>query len=377
MNFNLQNVSSNRKPKTFNNPERFIEGWYWAIPSDNLRIGEVKSITLLGRDLVIYRGKDRKAVTIDAYCPHMGAHLGEGKVEGNELRCFFHQWKFDHEGFCVDIPCLDEPLPIKLKAWPTAEKYGMIWVWTGEIPLQPLPFVPELEQKECHVAIVSHFVTNCHPNVVIINAIDTQHFNTVHRLPLEIIFEKQELNQNAITFSNTTRGRESSFLIKIIRPFYKNAVTYSVCYWYGSTSMVTLGPDFLHLHIMFILRLIEGGKTEGSTLLMMKKHHGILGWLCNQIVLWLANLLGQRFLKGDAKLFEKMQFNLKTPIKADQPIMQFINHLERQTALCWGTWQQTRSSKELSFAQRLEEKTSLHDEESRDNRDKWRDALND
>lgn len=367
MNFNSQNLSSNRKSKTFNNPERFIEGWYWAMPSNNLRLGEVKPITLLGRKVVIYRCKDRKAVTFDAYCPHMGAHLAEGKVEGNGLRCFFHQWKFDREGFCIDIPCLDEPLPMKLKAWPTAEKYGMIWVWTGEIPLQPLPFIPELEQKECDVAIVSHFVTNCHPNVVIINAIDSQHFNTVHKLPLEVIFEKQELNQNAITFSNTTRGKEGSFLIKFIRPFYKNSITYSVCYWYGSTSMVTFGPDFLHLHIMFTLRLTEEGKTEGNTILMIGKRKGIFGWLCNRFVLWLGKILGQYFLKGDAKIFETIQFDLKTPIKTDQPIMQFINHLERQTALFWGTW---RSPKELS-------KTLLRDGEMRENRDKWRDALND
>ncbi|BAY26913.1 Rieske [2Fe-2S] domain-containing protein [Calothrix sp. NIES-2100] len=362
MNFNSQNVSSNRKSKTFNNPERFIEGWYWAIPSTDLRVGEVKPITLLGRDLVIYRGKDKKAVTFDAYCPHMGAHLAEGKVEGNGLRCSFHQWKFDNEGFCVDIPCLDEPLPLKLKAWPTAEKYGMIWVWTGEVSLQPLPFIPELEQQDCDVAIVSQLLTNCHPNVVIINAIDTQYLNTVKRLPLENLFEKEELNQNAITFSNSTRVREGNFLRRLIRPFYKNALNYSICYWYGSTSMVTFIPNFLHLHIMLTLRLIAGGKTEGYTLLMIKKRRGIFGHLYNWIVLWVGKILSQDFLKVDAKIFEKIQFDLRTPIKTDQAIMQFINHLERQTALCWGTWQEGRS---------------LRDPETRDNRDKWRDVLND
>ncbi|MDZ7962802.1 MAG: aromatic ring-hydroxylating dioxygenase subunit alpha [Aulosira sp. DedQUE10] len=362
MNFNSQNVSSNRKSKIFNNPERFIEGWYWAISSRNLRVDEVKPITLLGRELVIYRGKDKKAITFDAYCPHLGAHLAEGKVEGNGLRCFFHKWKFDREGFCVDIPCLDEPLPIKLNAWPTAEKYGMIWIWTGETSLQPLPYIPELEQKDCDVAIVYHFVTKCHPNVVSINAIDTQHFNTVHQLPLEIIFEKEELNQNAITFSNTTRGSEKSLLIKLIRPFYRNAITYNICHWYGSTTIVTFGPDFLHLHIMFTLRLLEGGKAEGKTILMMKKRKGIFGWLYNQFVLRVANILGQDFFKGDAKIFETIKFDLRTPIKMDQPIMQFVNHLERQTALCWGTWQQARS---------------LRDPEIRENRDKWRDVLND
>jgi len=166
-------------------------------------------------------------------------------------------------------------------------------------------------------------------------------------------------------------------LIKLIRPFYKHAITYNICYWYGSTSMVTFGPDFLHLHIMFTLRLVEGGKTEGQTILMIKKRKGIFGWLFNKIVLWLANILGQDFLKGDTKIFETIKFDLKTPIKTDQPIMQFMNHLERQTAICLGTWQQARSPKELSFAQRLEDKTLLRDGEMTENREKWRDVLND
>lgn len=359
MNFNSQNVSSTRKPKTFNNPERFIEGWYWVTPSQNLRVGEVKPMTILGRELVIYRGKDKRAVTLDAYCPHMGAHLAEGKVEGNELRCFFHQWKFDSEGICVNIPCLAEPIPVKLKSWPTAEKYGMIWVWTGEVPQQPLPFVPELEQKDCDVILAYNFVRNCHPNVVIINAIDAQHFNTVHKLPLEIVFEKQELDHNAIIFTNATRIIDDSFVIKLIRRFYKNPVTYSICYWYGTTSIVTLGPDFLHVHMMFTMRLLEGGKSEGQTIFIVKKRKGFFGWLYNQVVLWLTKFLGHYFIKGDTKIFETIQFDLKTPIKVDQSIMHFINHLERQKPLMWGTWNLAR----------------LRDGENRENRDKWRDDL--
>jgi len=362
MNSNSQNISSNRKLKTFNNPERFIEGWYWAIPSHNLRVGEVKPVNLLGRELVIYRGKDRQAVTFDAYCPHMGAHLAEGKVEGNELRCFFHYWKFDGGGFCIDIPCLDEPLSIKLKAWPTSEKYGMIWVWTGEVPLQPLPFIPELEHQEYSSTFGSRFVTNSHPNVVLINTIDAQHFNTVHKLLSAIVFEKQELNQNAIIFSNVTPSSEDAFLIKLLRPFYKKSLAYNVCYWYGSIVSATFGPDFLHFHIMFAVRLLAGGKSEIQALLITKRYKGIFGWLYNRLVLWLTKIVGNYFLKDDINIFRTIKFDFKTPIKADQSITQFINHLERQTALYWGTWQQIRSPR---------------DEETRDNRDKWRDVLND
>lgn len=334
-----QTVSLNRQTTTFNHPKRFIEGWYWAIPSHKVRKSQVKPVNLLGKELVIYRGKDGKVVCFDAYCPHMGAHLAEGTVEGNELRCLFHNWKFNANGTCIDIPCLGTNIPIQLKTWHVEEKYGLIWVWTGDTPKQPLPFVPELENHQCDSALSSHFQKSCHPNVVMINAIDAHHFNTVHNLPLEIIFAKKQINQNAITFSNITRGGEDSRFIRLIRPFYKDAVTYNMCYWYGSTGTVTVGPDFLHFHIMFALRMTENGKTEGQTILITKKRRGILGWLSNRIVLWLTKKVGNYFAKGDSKIFQTIKFDLKTPLKADHAILQFVHHVDSQKTLAWGTWE--------------------------------------
>jgi phenylpropionate dioxygenase-like ring-hydroxylating dioxygenase large terminal subunit len=335
-----QNFTSNlsKESRIFNNPQQFIEGWYWVLASKELGRGKVKSVNIIGRELAIYRGFDGQLVSVDAYCPHMGANLAEGKVEENGLRCLFHNWKFDAKGNCVDIPCLGKSLPIQIKTFPTAEKYGMIWVWTGEVAKQPLPFVPELEFEECDAVFASRFIKNCHPNVVMINAIDAQHFNTVHNLPLEIIFEKEEINKNAIKFSNITRGGKDSLFIKLISPFYQKAGTYSMCYWYGSTGTVTLGPDFLHFHIMFTLRLLEGGKTEGQTILITKKRPGLHGWLFNLIVLWLTKIVGNYFAKGDTKIFQTIKFDLKTPLKADESIMQFIQHFEKQDALNWGSW---------------------------------------
>lgn len=332
-------MSSIRQPKIFNHAEYFIQGWYWAMPSSQLAKGKIKPLTLLGKELAIARFTDGKTVAFDAYCPHMGAHLAEGKVEGSSIRCFFHNWQFNSAGNCIDIPCLDQPLPVQVKTWPTAEKYGMIWVWTGETPQQPLPFAPELAQLECDAAMGGRFEKNCHPNVVMINAIDAQHFNTVHNLPLEIAFTSEELNQNAIVFSNTTRGGDDSWFIKLIRPFYKNQVTYSMCYWYGSTGTVTVGPDFLHFYIMFALRLKEGGKTEGQTLLITKKRPGFFGWLLNRVLLGITQLVGNYFAKGDTQVFQTIKFNFQTPIKSDRSIIQFISHLEKQTALHWGSWE--------------------------------------
>jgi phenylpropionate dioxygenase-like ring-hydroxylating dioxygenase large terminal subunit len=365
MNTNSQAVNSNRKTKIFNHPERFVEGWYWAIPSHKLKRGKVKAVTFMGKELAIYRGENAKVVAVDAYCPHMGAHLAEGKVEGNALRCFFHNWKFDTEGMCVDIPCLGEALPIKIKTYPTAEKYGMLWVWTGKTPQQTLPFVPELEHDECDAVLGRYFEKNCHPNVVMVNAIDAQHFNTVHNFPVKIFFQKEDLNQNAITFSNTTRGGEDSIFLKFILPFYKEAVTYSMCYWYGSNGTVTVGPDFLHFHIMFALRMTEGGKTEGQTILITKKRKGLFGWIFNRVILWVTEIVGNYFAKGDTKIFQTIQFDLKTPIQADNSIMQFIHHTEKQKALMWGSWEDAQAIEKsaLREAIRLQEAGKLKKQE--------------
>lgn len=327
----------------FNQPDRFVEGWYWVLPSAQLKQGQAKAVTLLGRSLVLYRGSDGKAIAMDAYCPHMGAHLAEGTVEGCAIRCQFHNWKFAATGECIEVPALGKAIAVTVQTWHTTEQYGMIWLWTGEHPSQPPPFVPELEGVECDSALGAHFVHNCHPNVVMINAIDAHHFNTVHNLPLEIVFRQSVLNKNAIEFSNCTRGGESRF-IRLIRPFYKNAVTYGLCYWYGSVGTVTIGADFFHFYIMFALRMLEGGRTEGQTLVITRRRRRLPGWMFNRLVLWISHQVASYFGKGDTRVFETIRFNFKTPTKADHAIGQFIHHVEHQKALAWGTWNEIKSA---------------------------------
>ncbi len=340
-------MSSTIAQSTFNNPCQFVEGWYWALPSRKLKIRQVKPLKLLGKNLAIYRGNSGKVVAIDAYCPHMGAHLAEGKVDGDGIRCFFHNWKYNEQGICVDIPSQKNPLPVCLKTWHTAEKYGMIWVWAGEEMPSSLPFVPELAEIDCDYILGTHFIKNCHPNVLLINAIDAHHFNTVHNLPLKIVFEQQDLNPNAVTFSNTTRGGDESWLIRLIRPLYRQEVTYSMCYWYGSTGTVTLGPDLLHFYIIFALRMMEDGKTEGQTILVTPKRLGCWGWAVNRFLLWVTQQVGNYFATGDTQVFQTIQFDLKTPTIADRSILQFIQHVNHQKALTWGTWQAVESQDKL------------------------------
>ena len=62
-----------RKP-----PPPFPNGWYNVLKSKEIKSEEVKSVDVNGRNLVVFRGKDKEVYALDAYCLHMGAHLGVG-----------------------------------------------------------------------------------------------------------------------------------------------------------------------------------------------------------------------------------------------------------------------------------------------------------
>lgn len=311
------------------------------MPCRELKPGQIKRLTLMGRELVLYRPQvQKKVVALDGYCPHMGAALAQGQVNGNHLRCPLHHWQFDPTGQCVEIPACGQHKEFmaaaKLRPWPTAEHYGMIWVWTGDQPKYPPPYVPELAGVDCDVAFSYRFERSCHPHVLMINAIDAHHFNSVHMLPLEVTFKATALHDNALCLDNVTRGGEASRFVKLIRPFYRNEVTYKMCYWYGSTGTVTVGPDFFHFHIMFVLRPTPEGSTEGWTLLITPKRFA--GRVINPIVLWITRQVAAYFATGDIQVFQGIKFDFKTPLQADRSIVQFAHHVNRQTALNWGDW---------------------------------------
>jgi len=324
--------------KTFGQTDRVVEGWYWLLRAGDLKKKQVKPVEVLGRDLAVYRSETGKVVALDAHCPHMGAHFAEGKVDGEGIRCFFHNWKFDAQGCVEDVPCSKTSVRAEVTSWPVEEKYGLIWIYTGEAPKHPIPYVPELENEEVDYFLGSNFQKGCHPNVVMINAIDAHHFTSVHHLPVDLSFACNALNENNMTFENTTKMPTNSMFTRFASQFYKDALTYKMSYWFGNTGTVTVGPDFLHFHIMFALRLNAEGRTEGQTILMTKKRPGLLGWAFNKILLFLSWVVGTYFAHGDTKVFETIKFKFKTPLKADYSIIKFIQHVEAQKALEWGSW---------------------------------------
>lgn len=132
-------------------------GWFCVGLSDELKAGEIQNIRVFGKEWVLFRGEEGAVGMTDPYCPHLGAHLGHGgAVVGNNIRCPFHHWEYDTQGWCKKIPYakvmpgITKRTPI-LKALPIEERYGAIFAWyhpEGAEPSYPLMVVPEMEKAE-------------------------------------------------------------------------------------------------------------------------------------------------------------------------------------------------------------------------------------
>src|SRR6187402_3550110 len=96
----------------------YPNGWWAVSHSDELAVGEVKTVQILGRELVVFRGAGGDAHAVDPYCAHLGAHLGVGgRVEGDTIRC-------------TSIPYTDKvPPKAAVGSWPVWENNGFVFVW--------------------------------------------------------------------------------------------------------------------------------------------------------------------------------------------------------------------------------------------------------
>ena len=79
-------------------PERFARGWHLLGLARDLADGKPHGIEAFGTKLVIWQGADGELKVLDAYCRHMGGDLSQGTVEGNNVACQFHSWRWGGDG---------------------------------------------------------------------------------------------------------------------------------------------------------------------------------------------------------------------------------------------------------------------------------------
>ncbi len=73
--------------------------WAPVLAVTELGPGEVRAVLVDGLEVVVWRAADGRVAACDARCPHQWSHLeAEGVVDGDELVCTAHFWRFDGDG---------------------------------------------------------------------------------------------------------------------------------------------------------------------------------------------------------------------------------------------------------------------------------------
>lgn len=165
----------------------FPFGWYVACYSSEIAVGEVKPLRYFGQELAIWRGEDGQARIMDAYCRHLGAHMGHGgKVDGNQLECPFHGWHYGDDGAVVDIP-YSKSIPPQVKrpcgTWPVAEENGFVWLWyhpSREEPKWEVERFSEANDPDWTSYDCYDWIVHAPLQFLAENSADDAHFQFVH-----------------------------------------------------------------------------------------------------------------------------------------------------------------------------------------------------
>src|SRR6266849_2451739 len=131
--------------------------WHPVYIGRDLQPGHAKPIKILGEEFTLYRGEDGAPHLLDFRCAHRGTQLSTGWVEGDCLRCFYHGWKYDGAGQCVEQPAEDAGFAnkVRIASYPCEEYLGLIFAYLGDAEqgdagaFRPpeLPRFPELEDE--------------------------------------------------------------------------------------------------------------------------------------------------------------------------------------------------------------------------------------
>lgn len=169
--------------RTFPFPHPF--GWFMVAYADDLGVGEVTALRYWSTDLVLWRDESGEFHLQDAYCPHLGAHLGVGgKVRGDTLECPFHGWTFDGAGACASIPYSEKiNRKAQLRNYPVVVRNGMVFAWQhpdGIDPQWEIPVIDEVGDPAWSDYHRSSYVINTIPQEMAENGVDPAHFRYVH-----------------------------------------------------------------------------------------------------------------------------------------------------------------------------------------------------
>jgi 5,5'-dehydrodivanillate O-demethylase oxygenase subunit len=157
--------------------------WHPIALSEEVANGKARAVRVLSEDLTLYRGETGEPHLIGGRCAHRCTVLHTGVVQGEQIRCMYHGWRYDGTGLCTDIPAEKQPRtrPIRIAGYPVYEYCGLVFAYLGEAPAPAFDLPRKHALEEPGRAIIAHkSIWDCNWFQHVENSLDAVHVSFAH-----------------------------------------------------------------------------------------------------------------------------------------------------------------------------------------------------
>jgi len=297
-------------------PAGFHQSWYAIARADEVAPGQVLGRDFLEGRAIVYRGESGRAAVISAYCRHLGADLGVGKVVGDDVQCAFHHWQYGPDGVCSKIPASEKiPKAARVFKFPTAEKWGLIWAFNGEKPLFDVPDFPGFKESDLQYRTVEAFDLPVEPWVPFTNSMDFQHLRVLHGLKIDFDPNQIEVGKHRIQYDVRFEDPNLGVFDQTIR------VT-------GTNTIALAG----RLNGMSVFSMATGsptpdGRTHGWMVTAVPRAEGDDALRAQQ--LQIGEAFFKRLIDEDTPVLSTAHFHEGVLIEADRALAMFFQYVKR------------------------------------------------
>lgn len=283
-----------------------LAAWYLVAASAEVPEQSVLRAFVGEREIVLFRAEGA-VHALDPYCPHMGAKLCGGKVDGGQLVCPLHGWRLEGSGRVAGLKA-------GVRSWPVVERMGGILVFNGAEPL----YAPPEERPDFCWGAVDSTLIEAPWFALTANAFDTHHYEAVHRrrllMPPEI--SQPDRFRFACTYHSQATGSQLSD--RLMNWLSKGDIEVTMTCFGGPLFTVSsvLGPRRASLMVGMTpegdhtrIRLMVGSPSRGPAAL-------------------LARYLYTSFLESDLQPMTGVRLAPFTGLAVDATMERFARYLE-------------------------------------------------